>query len=133
MNTPEEKLIKVEGILKQLEDNLMKLNDEYEAKKAEIDGITNIKNSRLQVKNFRGEGIKEKKAFGQKFLGLFELIDAKHLQEKIGDIFYQLSATNSKAQFISYEQLEQYYNGLSIAVAEDLDFINILKNSWNIA
>lgn len=69
----------------------------------------------------------------EKFLGLFELIDAKHLQEKIGDIFYQLSATNSKAQFISYEQLEQYYNGLSIAVAEDSDFINILKNSWNIA
>ena len=41
----EEKLTNVEGILKQLEDNLMKLNDEFEAKKAEIAGITNIKNS----------------------------------------------------------------------------------------
>jgi hypothetical protein len=42
----------------------MKLNEEFDAKKAEIDAITNIKNSRLQVKNFRGESIKEKKAFG---------------------------------------------------------------------
>ena len=64
-------LTKVEEILKQLEDKFKKLGDEYEAKKAEIDGITNIKNSRLQVKNFRGESIKEKKAFGQKIAGLF--------------------------------------------------------------
>ena len=46
-------LTKVEEILKQLEDKFKKLGDEYDAKKAEIDAITNIKNSRLQVKNFR--------------------------------------------------------------------------------
>jgi hypothetical protein len=69
----------------------------------------------------------------EKFLGLFDLVDAKYLQENVGELFYQLTAVNSKAKFISYEQIEQYYNGLSIAVAEDKDFVNILKNSWNIA
>ena len=69
----------------------------------------------------------------EKFLGLFDLIEAKQLQEKTGELFYQLTTNNSKAQFICYEQLEQYYNGLSIAVDDDQDFINILKHSWNIA
>ena len=107
----EEKLTNVEGILKQLEDNLMKLNDEYEAKKAEIDGITNIKNSRLQVKNFRGEGIKEEKAFGQKFLGLFgkdkanterRLTDAKAKLQQIAYGSYMLKVDRIRNQYQQY-------------------------------
>ena len=30
------------------------------------------------------------------------------------------------------EQLEDYYNGLSICVDSDTDFIQILQNSWNV-
>ena len=107
----EEKLTNVEGILKQLEDNLMKLNDEFEAKKAEIAGITNIKNSRLQVKNFRGEGIKETKAFGQKFLGFFgkdkanterRLTDAKAKLQQIAYGSYMLKVDRIRGQYQEY-------------------------------
>ena len=107
----EEKLTNVEGILKQLEDNLMKLNDEFEAKKAEIAGITNIKNSRLQVKNFRGEGIKEEKAFGQKFLGLFgkdkanterRLTDAKAKLQQIAYGSYLIKVDIIRGQYQEY-------------------------------
>ena len=116
MSTSGEKLIEVEGILKQLEDNLMKLNDEYEAKKAEIDGITNIKNSRLQVKNFRGESIKEKKAFGQKIAGLFgkdtantarRLTAAKAKLQQTAYGNYMIRIDEIKIQYQQYENIKK--------------------------
>ena len=110
MNTSGE-LTKVEEILKQLEDKFKKLGDEYDAKKAEIDAITNIKNSRLQVKNFRGEGIKETKAFGQKFLGFFgkdkanterRLTDAKAKLQQIAYGSYMLKVDRIRGQYQEY-------------------------------
>ena len=115
MNTSGE-LTKVEEILKQLEDKFKKLGDEYEAKKAEIDGITNIKNSRLQVKNFRGEGIKEKKAFGQKFLGLFgkdmentarRLKDAKAKLQQTAYGNYMIRIDEIKIQYQQYSKIKE--------------------------
>ena len=109
-------LTKVEEILKQLEDKFKKLGDEYEAKKAEIDGITNIKNSRLQVKNFRGEGIKEKKAFGQKFLGLFgkdmentarRLKDAKAKLQQTAYGNYMIRIDEIKIQYQQYSKIKE--------------------------
>ena len=116
MNTPEEKLIKVEGILKQLEDKFKKLGDEYDAKKAEIDGITNIKNSRLQVKNFRGESIKEKKAFGQKIAGLFgkdtantarRLAAAKAKLQQTAYGNYMIRIDEIKIQYQQYSKIKE--------------------------
>jgi len=116
MSTPEEKLVQVEGTLKQLEDKLMKLNDEYDAKKAEIDAITNIKNSRLQVKNWRGESIKEKKAFGQKFLGIFgkdtentarRLTDAKAKLQQTAYGNYMIKVDQIKSQYQQYSKLKE--------------------------
>ena len=112
MSTSEE-LTRVEGILKQLEDNLMKLNDEYKAKKAEIDGITNIKNSRLQVKNFRGEGIKEKKAFGQKFLGLFGK-DMENTARRLKDAKAKLQQTAYGSYLIKVDIIKSQYQQYSI-------------------
>ena len=109
----EEKLTNVEGILKQLEDNLMKLNDEFEAKKAEIAGITNIKNSRLQVKNFRGEGIKEKKAFGQKFLGLFGK-DMENTARRLKDAKAKLQQTAYGSYLIKVDIIRGQYQEYSI-------------------
>lgn len=116
MNTPEEKLIKVEGILKQLEDKFKKLGDEYDAKKAEIDAITNIKNSRLQVKNFRGESIKEKKAFGQKIAGFFgkdtantarRLTAAKAKLQQTAYGNYMIRIDEIKIQYQQYENIKK--------------------------
>ena len=116
MSTPEEKLIQVEETLKQLEDKLMKLNDEYDAKKAEIDGITNIKNNRLQVKNWRGESIKEKKAFGQKFLGIFgkdtentarRLTDAKKKLQQTAYGNYMIKVDQIKIQYQQFQKLKE--------------------------
>ena len=110
----EEKLTKVEGILKQLEDNLMKLNDEYEAKKAEIDGITNTKNSRLQVKNFRGENIKEKKAFGQKFAAFFGKDTATNTARRLKDAKAKLQQTAYGSYLIKVDIIKSQYQQYSI-------------------
>jgi hypothetical protein len=116
MSTPEEKLIQVEETLKQLEDKLMKLNDEYDAKKAEIDAITNIKNSRLQVKNWRGESIKEKKAFGQKIAGFFgkdtantarRLTDAKAKLQQTAYGNYMVQVDEIKRQYQQFQKLKE--------------------------
>ena len=106
-------LTKVEEILKQLEDKFKKLGDEYEAKKAEIDGITNIKNSRLQVKNFRGEGIKEKKAFGQKFLGLFGK-DMENTARRLKDAKAKLQQTAYGSYLIKVDIIKSQYQQYSI-------------------
>ena len=109
-------LTKVEEILKQLEDKFKKLGDEYEAKKAEIDGITNIKNSRLQVKNFRGESIKEKKAFGQKIAGFFgkdtantarRLTAAKAKLQQTAYGNYMIRIDEIKIQYQQYSKIKE--------------------------
>jgi hypothetical protein len=109
-------LTKVEGILKQLEEKFKKLGDEYDAKKAEIDAITNIKNSRLQVKNFRGESIKEKKAFGQKIAGFFgkdtantarRLTAAKAKLQQTAYGNYMIRIDEIKIQYQQYENIKK--------------------------
>ena len=116
MNTPEEKLIKVEGILKQLEDKFKKLGEEFDAKKAEIDAITNIKNARLKVTNGRGESIKEKKAFGQKIAGFFgkntantarRLTDAKARLQHMEYGYYMMRIDEIKRQYQQYENIKK--------------------------
>lgn len=63
----------------------------------------------------------------EKFLSSFQLINPMQHED-----FYRLStSTDTKSQLISYEQLEQYYNGVSITVKSDAHFCSILKNSWN--
>uniref|UniRef100_A0A6C0BJP7 Uncharacterized protein n=1 Tax=viral metagenome TaxID=1070528 RepID=A0A6C0BJP7_9ZZZZ len=115
MSTPEEKLVQIETTLKNLENNLMKLNDEYDAKKAEIDAITNIKNNRLKVTNFRGESIKEKKAFGQKFLGIFgkdaantarRLTDAKAKLQQIAYGNFMIKVDQIKSQYQTFQNMK---------------------------
>ena len=115
MNTSGE-LTKVEEILKQLEDKFKKLGDEYDAKKAEIDAITNIKNSRLQVKNFRGESIKEKKAFGQKIAGFFgkdtantarRLTAAKAKLQQTAYGNYMIRIDEIKIQYQQYSKIKE--------------------------
>ena len=109
-------LTKVEGILKQLEEKFKKLGDEYDAKKAEIDAITNIKNSRLQVKNFRGESIKEKKAFGQKIAGFFgkdtantarRLTAAKAKLQQTAYGNYMIRIDEIKIQYQQYSKIKE--------------------------
>ncbi len=64
----------------------------------------------------------------ERLLGCFEIEN----MAKNEDYFYRLSKTqDTKSQLIRYEELESYYNGLSLAVADDKDFSQILKNSWN--
>jgi hypothetical protein len=116
MSTPEEKLVQVEETLKNLENNLMKLNDEYDAKKAEIDGITNIKNSRLQVK-IGGENIKEKKALSTKIFGIFgadtvknttrRLTDAKGKLQQRAYVLYMNKVDNIRDQYKRYTNLKE--------------------------
>ncbi|CAF0963988.1 unnamed protein product [Brachionus calyciflorus] len=63
----------------------------------------------------------------KKFLSSFDLIPLN----KVQDYFEISTSSDMKSPLITYEQLEEYYNGLSIVVESDDDFINILKNSWN--
>ena len=63
-----------------------------------------------------------------KFLSSFDLMNPAQVPE-----FFELSTTtDSKSPIITYEQFEEYYNGLSIIVDTDEDFLKILRNSWNL-
>jgi hypothetical protein len=115
MNTPEEKLKQIEETFKNLEVNLLKLNNEYEAKQAEIDSISNIKNSRIQGKNWRGN-IKEKKAFGQKILGIFggdkentarRLRDAKAKLQHTAYENYSSKADEIRRQYRKFQNMKE--------------------------
>ncbi|RNA09532.1 calcyphosin-2 isoform X1 [Brachionus plicatilis] len=70
--------------------------------------------------------IKEDDMF-EKFLSVFDLLPLN----KVPDYFELSLSTDFKSPLISYEQMEEYYNGLSIVIESDKDFISILKNSWN--
>lgn len=62
-----------------------------------------------------------------KFLDPFELIEPK----KVEIVLEYSHLIDPKSKLIAYEQWEEFYNGLSIVVDSDNDFINILNNSWN--
>ena len=70
--------------------------------------------------------ISEKDYFEQ-FLTYFECIKAQDANEYRASI-----QSNINSPLISYEQFENYYNGLSLIVESDSAFLNILKNSWSI-
>lgn len=64
----------------------------------------------------------------EKFLSSFKLLNPMSTPD-----YYVLStSTDTKSPLIIYEQLEEYYNGLSISIDTDADFVEILRNSWNI-
>ena len=61
------------------------------------------------------------------FLRSFDLLDPKLVEQQL-DYVHMI---DPKSKLIAYEQWEEFYNGLSIVIESDTDFINILKNSWN--
>ena len=76
-----------------------------------------------------------------KFLSSFELIDAQQVDitnsynynnNNYRSISNNNNSSSNKTLLIAYEQLEEYYNGLSICVDSDTDFMQILRNSWNV-
>lgn len=76
-----------------------------------------------KVKN--GE-ISEKDYFEQ-LLSYFVSVQVRDLDQYRASI-----QSNINSPLISYEQFENYYNGLSLIVQSDSSFLNILKNSWSI-
>ena len=70
--------------------------------------------------------ISEKDYFEQ-LLGYFESVQVRDLDQYRASI-----QSNINSPLISYEQFENYYNGLSIIIQSDSSFLNILKNSWSI-
>lgn len=61
-----------------------------------------------------------------KFLEPFDLIDARKVEIELE----YTHVIDTKSKMIAYEQWEEFYNGLSIVIDSDDDFVNILKNSW---
>ncbi len=75
----------------------------------------------------RSGELKEEEMFAR-LLSCFEVEKVAENEEYL----YRLSTTqDTKSELIRYEELEAYYNGLSLAVDEDGEFCQILKNSWN--
>lgn len=92
----------------------------------QINAIRKFFKAALHPKVKSGD-LTEEEMFNQ-FLRLFELLEPTKL-----DYLNELPASmDMKTRLISYEQFEEYYNGLSIEVENDADFIQILKNSWNL-
>lgn len=46
--------------------------------------------------------------------------------------FLEAVTASSRQDSVSYVEFEEYYEGLSLAIEDDVDFINILHNTWNI-
>lgn len=46
--------------------------------------------------------------------------------------FLEAVTASSRQDNVSYVEFEEYYEGLSLAIEDDADFINILHNTWNI-
>ncbi|XP_018428183.1 PREDICTED: calcyphosin-2 [Nanorana parkeri] len=54
-------------------------------------------------------------------------------EEEIKSAFLEtLESACTNPQEVSYSEFEDYYEGLSIGILSDEDFINILRNSWGI-
>jgi calcyphosin len=64
----------------------------------------------------------------KQFIESFETLHPSKVPE-----YYQLStSTDLKSLLISYEQFENYYNGLSLSIDNDNDFSKIIKNAWHL-
>lgn len=46
--------------------------------------------------------------------------------------FLEAVTASSRQDSVSYVEFEEYYEGLSLAIEDDVDFINILHNTLNI-
>jgi hypothetical protein len=53
-------------------------------------------------------------------------------EEEVVSMFLESFATTSVKNELTYRDFEEYYEGLSLGVDSDEDFINILKNAWGI-
>lgn len=57
----------------------------------------------------------------------------KATEEEIKSSFLEtLGESCSSPEEVSYSEFEDYYEGLSIGIADDDDFVNILRNPWGI-
>ena len=53
-------------------------------------------------------------------------------EEQVRDMFMtSFSGTQERGE-VSYAEFEEYYEGLSVGVPSDDDYINILKNAWGV-
>ena len=64
---------------------------------------------------------------------VFLLADSKD-SEEVGPLQAFLNAvlSNPRQEEVSYVEFEEYYEGLSIQVDSDEDFMSILRNTWTI-
>ncbi|NXC44931.1 CAYP2 protein, partial [Penelope pileata] len=61
------------------------------------------------------------------------VLAGKATEEKIKSSFLEtLGESCSNPEEVSYSEFEDYYEGLSIGIMDDDDFVNILRNSWGI-
>lgn len=57
----------------------------------------------------------------------------KATEEEIKSSFLEtLGDSCSNPNEVSYSEFEDYYEGLSIGIMDDDDFVNILRNPWGI-
>ncbi|VTJ83031.1 Hypothetical predicted protein, partial [Marmota monax] len=62
-----------------------------------------------------------------------QVISGHSTEEEIKSYFLEtLKAICSKSDEVSYGEFEDYYEGLSIGIADDADFVNILRIPWGI-
>nr|XP_012606482.1 calcyphosin-2 isoform X4 [Microcebus murinus] len=62
-----------------------------------------------------------------------QVISGHSTEEEIKSSFLEtLKDTCSKSDEVSYGEFEDYYEGLSIGIADDEDFVNILRTPWGI-
>ncbi|XP_062613166.1 calcyphosin-2-like [Saccostrea cucullata] len=46
--------------------------------------------------------------------------------------FLEAVTASSRQESVSYVEFEEYYEGLSLAIEKDEDFVNVLHNTWNV-
>uniref|UniRef100_H0VJT7 Calcyphosine 2 n=2 Tax=Cavia porcellus TaxID=10141 RepID=H0VJT7_CAVPO len=62
-----------------------------------------------------------------------QVISGHSSEEEIKSSFLEtLQAACSKADEVSYGEFEDYYEGLSLGIVKDEDFVNILRTPWGI-
>ncbi|XP_073476122.1 calcyphosin-2 isoform X1 [Aquarana catesbeiana] len=62
-----------------------------------------------------------------------QVLEGSASEEEIKSAFLEtLESACTNPQEVSYSEFEDYYEGLSIGILSDEDFINILRNSWGI-
>ena len=62
----------------------------------------------------------------------FPLTPEECSEEDVLNMFLMSFENSWKKGEVMYREFEEYYEGLSIGVNNDEDFVNILKNAWNI-